>query len=1321
MKKRVFGEHINADDIERMPSDQPQGFIRLCNALISAAHSALLGQAVPLLRTTERFNVRDGGVDAQSELLLLTESAPFEGLCGRGFNIYQYKWRSVIAGNRDAVLTRLQRRLVNELQKLASLPDRYVLLTNLHLGLKDHHRLKEALQSGYPALQNRPCLVWGAADIAAFLNGQPRLRHAFFCEGSLATLDVIEDELKGSYRHVSWPEFVLRKEAETVREVAGQPGSVIVVSGPREVGKTRLVLEALREVASSVVWASDPDEITLDHFRNLAGEAGTILVLDDCRESRVPEMMQWALRRQALVTFLISSQPYPHPNAHQIHVERMDADLMDRIIAHLAPEAPHMRRLWIRRVADGLPGLACHAAACVMPSDATTPPSPGELYTYLKARFTRDLPDPERRALEVFSLLPKVQLDGREDGEVGALCRAAGAGKDSVLASIPGLKSRGLLFDRDPLVEVAPEVLGDLLAGDLFLSRPALPAEILLRLPRDRHGALFQKLGRLLASDGSAEPRLKGLFADLLGEHGVLQRIPDLDRHGHVLEALAPQHPKAALAALERLVGSASREDLNSLLQGMGRFSVANTFRHLLHRPDTFDSAARTLVNLARAESTNGGKGFFTATLLPAFHYLHPTTSVPLAHRLAFLQTLAQSPADPPARRLAVMAAGAALGPALFLAPDTTEGPEFPPLPSYPRSHEEVDETILALLDVLQRGLADAEETVRTTSRDQIAEGFEHVIHAAWRGSSFQRRVVERASEVLRAAYEGDQSAHQRSRLLSSVERVEATLEKERDHIPRSQDSRDALDRMAARLHEFEEELIGETWSSRLRRHAGPRSYAQTRAETSSRTIDPVARAREADDLVRGALPRNPEWLDSELDWLVNEAERCSDFFMALGRFDEKGGWRRPLLDRAGHYFGPEAFGFYVAGRASCGGFGGEGVDDYLDRLALDVSAPPASVACATLRRPLTDPAVDRFVNVVRRSGNGVPAFIQDVVYSHWQHFLSTNQVEKLVLSLDDGSTEAAEALVYLLNEAVEGKVELTLSTRTKSWVLLDRIARSVGGVAAHTWDELASRLGKREPERLLDVLKATLIETLKKGLLWDPWRFRESVNTLETHHRSALVRTLLEIAGLGDPGVLDASPFHHVLDPIKDRPLLIEWIRGRGYRSAANVLSMLHSGSESFLEFASSLVRATGGDSEVVGALTDRLCSLHLYQGRPLPELERRLERIRRRIQLETDPLIVAWLTSAQAALEAEINPRSSSFWDVDLSRRDLESQLDKADSPERRWAVRRILEYAPPQEALRLLRHGDLRAAVEDPHLDAVARERWKTYLDYQDDARG
>lgn len=1318
MKRLRIGEPVTARDVEEMAGyDQPQSFVRLCNALAMTDQDSIgLSSALDL---TERPG-RDGGIDAQAEIVV-TPSNIDGRLLGSGRNILQYKWRSVTAAGRKKAIDALIRTLSAEVAGLGEPRSwaRYSLVTNLSLSISERRRLKASIEGAWPSSPAPRVTVWGAAEIAAFLNKQPRLRHSFFIEGSLTTWEVAEEGLRTLYSP-TWPLFVGRKtEVEQIRRFITDGPGCMVVSGPPYVGKTRLVLEALAPLKTRVVWSNDAGSISEGQVLDLDQEVGTILVVDQCSDDRLVEIARWAKSRRGLSTILISSEESRIPGLPSLRLEPLSPSETDPLLVALAPGVPLPRLLWLKRVAGGLPGLAHFAARFIgsLDPEASNSVSLDELLRDLADRFLSSLDRSQKAALEVFSLLPRVAVDLEQGSPYSNLCEALGVGTTDVKACVDDLQRNGLLLERDDLLEVVPTLLAEITAARAYRDRPNLLASLLLRLDPSQGESLFERLGRIPASD----EKVKVQIASVFGRGGLFSNIEILKSHLELFRRLVPADPETAVRDLSGILGSASDEDLSLFLEFESAWKLAACLRHLAERPDTFERAIEIFLRLVEVERTRGMTHAFQQSLLTCFHLLHPTTAVPMPTRLATLTAMAAPLRSAAHRELAVRTAGNALDTERGFLLEEPEGAGLPPLPAFPTRDEALGaaRSIMGLIETL---MTDPDPTVKQAARHEVVSRFEDLVCFTADGIQFGE-LVDRARTLLKTAYAAA-GTDDRSHILSVIDRTAVKLEQGRSRWFGPRADRGRLRGLAEELRSFKKSLVGEGFRGRLRYNAG--AYEHTYATLPAAETDQVKpHARAAKDLAEEAM-KDPTLLDEmDLDWLVSkEAENNADFFIALGRLDTERRWARALLERAAAHMGPDAFGHYMMGWAATGREEAEAVDSRLDDLAR-TPALAGPVISASLRRPHTGRALERFITATCSRPQDTTTYLWWLSLSPWLNQLSSEEVEKIAVNLHADDAATARAMVYFLSQLIEhrpgGPLELTRKTQEVGWKALEISLPLITGVEEFAWSVLTSVLGRADPSSLAELLPKALLESTRNASRWGSRMLEEPVSVLQERDRAALVRAILSVVEDVDSGhFFHWPPFAHVLDLSKDRDVLLDWLENKGSRTRARVISLLRVGDAGFHEFAIAVLVMTERDRDVKEALLSHLGNVGFYTGSPLPELERRLSRVIEQLDRETEPQAREWLLEARASLESWINDRPGYLWDTEMTRREMEELVKAPDSPDRKWAIRRTLERAPREEALRLLTREDIEAAVEDPAIDEKTRLAWRTYLELRHPVR-
>ena len=492
MTLKAFGELVTAPDVERLPEDAgPTHFVRVCGALIRWA-LVEHGAASADLQIAERLNVPDRGADA--ECALPDTTIETGGFVGPGRTIFQFKYRDVGAADRKAIVSSLAARLREERRNLPAGCDRYVLMTNVSLAGTQPSRLREAIAAGKPALTTK-IIVWGAAEIANALNASPGLRHLFTAAGGLSTVDVAEAELQAAYRKVGWAHFVNRaRELSVLRDfIESDTARVLRVQGPRFSGRTRLVIEALKQWAPLALWAVSAEHVDVDLLRDLDSDRRRQLLVvdddDDDDDEAARRVLDWAEQRERLKTIVIASGDQRHPDASypgHLDVPEMERSEVERLLRTLAPGLPFAEQSWIIEGARGLPGLVAHVAALVAEPRLRAVNDPEEfrrrLGDVLTERYEVNLGPGARQALQIASLLPVLGVEGAVAAEVAAVAKALDLDPGLLAAHRLALERSGFLRRRGRFVEVVPPLLAEHLATRALTNPDRVVAELQLVL-----------------------------------------------------------------------------------------------------------------------------------------------------------------------------------------------------------------------------------------------------------------------------------------------------------------------------------------------------------------------------------------------------------------------------------------------------------------------------------------------------------------------------------------------------------------------------------------------------------------------------------------------------------------------------------------------------------------------------------------------------------------------------------------------------------------------------------------------------------------------
>jgi hypothetical protein len=1169
-------------------------------------------------------------------------------------------------------------------------------MTNLHLAGAQPHKVRAQLES-VAALAGKPIVIWGAAEIALRLNQSPPLRHLFFSAGGFCTLDVAEEDLSAAYETVGWPLFVGRvQECAAIEEFVKDPTArVMRVVGPRYVGKTRLAIEALKPYGANVLWSSRAEGLLLDHFRDLdTSEEPTILVVDRCESSSTQRIVEEAGARRRLKTILIREGSLSETGAAKLRVAPFKHEDTRKLVAKLRPKAPWLEQSWLRETTGGLPGLIVYVAALLNEARiSTTSPSEevhrriGEL---VEEKYLLPLDADARRALSVAALLPVLGVEGEPGEEADAISHALGLEPQNFSSRLRDLESLGLIRSRGRFVEVIPPLLADRLASQALRNPEAVLAQ--LRVSLDE-GAFRRFLRRF-----SDLPNARVVTEHLLSPGGWFPDVNALVSQAKHLEILAPAAPVAALRCLERLLGPLQAVDLQNIVEDDARRSIVWSLENLALRSVTFMGAARLLLALAEAENESWSNNA-TGVFIVLFHWQHPEVAAPYSHRLAVLREGAKASA---ARRrtLVARACGASFGD-LAVSLHHAERAELPERPYRPGTLEELSQYAGSILDLLLGLLDDEDPDTREAAVDALLASFRPFVTYSLTAQGLAE-LGRRALTALERFGRLAPDARQRTRVVSELELLADDLSEKAEPLP-------ALTEALERSNQILKNLTEGNLQDRLWRWAGPLSW---KLQTLSAEDSPEI-AKAVDALARHQI-NHPAAFEEHLDWLTGEqAERRWGLFFALGREDRGERLLQSLLRRHDGRDWPQAFSAYIAGWAIAGRSQAEAA---LNDLTDSRPELATGVFRATSSLPPDSSSVDRILRLLNKGAISRQDAIREIGSLRWED-LTADDFERLIRDLDDGTPEIRASLLWPFLSRFARDVTVTPGTRDLAWSFLHSTAAAPGLRRGHDWDFLAANLGKSEPERLLALVEPLTVLDRKawqsltlEGELPLVWR------TLTTRDREGLVRLLLRADMAPDAPPWVGWELERMVSPVEDSDLLLNFAHEYGVEAARLIASVLDAGKGGFWEAARCLLSEWGDDEVVRDRLLNQVGS-GTYAGSAVPMVTERLEAARR-LLADNDTRVASWARDIVEFLEdwrrrADRDDHEEWIWDYRIRRAELERLLRSADSPQRLWAIGRLLKDAPHERVRELLTPEEILSALPRlTELDEATRRKWTAY---------
>lgn len=1319
----VFGSAVTASDVERLTSEQGEkAFVRLCATLVASATGELVGDfTVP--NWTERINVADRGVDA--EYTAPVNMLEAGGLVGPGRNVYQVKQRRLGTKPARPVVRELQRTVTGALKDLLSrdgnLPDRYILLVNVDLSRADRATLSQALRKDCPELNDRPLIIWGAAEIAAALNSHSHVRHAFFSEGVFCTLETASEELRARYEAVGWSNFVgYQEHLRVIRDfVTRTSDRLLLVTGLAYSGKTRTVIEALKEQEARVVWASDANAVTEDHFRALDSSSKTgVVLVDNCEAKHLGVLERWARSRTHLKTILISQRSASIPDIPFVRLEGLSYEACEALFDQAGKKVPHLGRDWISRLAGNNPGLILYALAAqrelperpVLASERQKPR--WVIGTLLRRTLLTNLLPDELDAMRVLAVLPQVGIEGDVKEELAAIVFVLNRDEVRVRQAIPDLKEKHLLIRRGRFVEVVPELLANDLAAEVFQASTEVVSRLWLRLSEPVRNRLLKRLLGL-----SDNPDVATLLDEVFSETGWFRTLDDLRDQARRFRMIAEARPRAARGALQRLLVDLDAPTLRVSVDDDLRREIVWSLEALALRADTLSGAADLLLRLAEAENERIGNNA-TGVFLDLFHWNHPEVSAPHGERIDFLFRAAGDP-SPSRRTLIARAAGrAVLGWGMSFRLHQSDSFLPPEEPARLGTWGDVWQFHESILKILRGLTKDPDQEVVATAYHEVLESVREMLHLSVLQDGLHP-LAEACFDTLFDLAGSEMSLRQRVELRGILDLIEDDLRRVMDEATRNKRLHKGAANARKRLDEVRTLLQDQSFANQLKRWVGPRGWGddQSDVEAASRgALEPSA--KHISDLAATACG-NPKLLTAELmDWLMsNEAEHSPGFFMALGERDSAGAWMGPILDRLGTPEGTWAFGWYVAGVAIRDS---RVAEDILDRLSLDKPDHVQGMLTAAFLLPATPGNVERLLNLVDRRLASATEVVGGIRYG-WVRSLASQTFATLVQRLDDGTTEVAAGLVELLASWIHVSPGLSEELQEKAWLLLERSMESDNRQFAHRWDRVAKELAARQPQRFLELLQQlarrpaglesakTLAVLLDHATVW---------KKLRELNRSGVLLTLLRLEAQRE-----RSPFWvswclmRFVDPDIDADVLARFAVEDGEAGALAVANVLDAERDGFWTIAAKLVEAFPNSEQLLGRLSSKVGTTGVVSGSFVPTWRHRLDKATSLLG-HPHPKVSQWARHVVDWLEdyirsGEKEDQEGFIWDYRISRRQLEGLLKERDSPDRLWAIRRILKRASTKDVLELLTLEDIKEGLSTVDLPEEERKKWEAYL--------
>jgi hypothetical protein len=1301
----IHGHALSAEELERILSREltPQRFASLCNAVAWLTAGRTL-QSVPSF--TERVNVKDKGIDAELELSLPNDAYASPYL-GPGVNILQFKQRDIFAQGRAKTVSSLRSELKGAIKDLAvrtgSYPDGYVVFTNVDLSHENKQALRKAIRQGHDRAKGTRVEIVGAGELAAAVNGLPHVRSGYFTAGNFSSWQEAKRRHSEAKVFGDAVNLVGRDdELASLKALVDQPDvRAVVLTGPHNIGKSRLALEATEHRFLDVVVALGGCATTPADLAALVTPGRpTIVIVEDLDLRDLDRLVGFVLGvpELTLVATLPLAEGNPDPNLGRdgrvrvVPVRPLTDTASHELLRAAGARFDFGMEAWVVDQAGGNPGILLAAAKAGTELRRTTAEFAQDVARAFTRRVRGVLGEKALDALEVLSLMTHVGISTQAGKELTLVSKLFGGDVDekAIVKLLPRLQESGVLKVTGPFAEVVPPFF----ANDLVGARLRGRAAELMQLFAGLGSAGRYRLLRRLQSVKTAEA--ERFWAGLSRPDGPLRDLPTALETPHLLRIVATAAPERAAAIIEESLAAMSREEREAI-RGEKRREIMWALDELMFREETSSRALRSLVRLAEAENETYGNNA-TGVFSEAFHWNHPQLPLSLEERLIILREC--TPEGVPRERRLVAIKAIETGLRERGSVTLRRGGGAVPLDAQPRmTWGEVWDFNEALADEIM-ALARSTDTV-------VAAAALAALPIALQSEGRPASVIPRIKEVMKWVLE-DRVPISIAKLTGTLRLVRARLVD--DARRPGQRSAEELQASARELEGFLTQLEEGDFEVRLKRWAGPWAWGDHEEDEQGR------RGRERWDDELQALGReaveDPTHLTSDLrDWLVStEAQRAHGFFYWLGRSDPARRWLATMEEWGkGNGAGPLAS--YLGGLAA---HDADFVSARLDELTSRREVSGRTLVSATASVP-ADAVALRRVATLLAEGRVDPEFTARALSGgRWVEPLTDAQFLSLLEAIAGKDLHHAVAAVDFLGmwrhlgRRIEGPIA------EFAWRCLES-APKVTPNETYDFDQLAAALTPGDPDRGFGLLE-TLLAAPRDRESWRPTdRYREGDfwATLRQLDRERALRLVFGVARRDDSARLEITwDLRESLDQVQDGDILSALAR-ESERQAELVTEALTTAKPGFWPIALKIAEQYPRNKRSLGHLEAGIEQMgNMIQGPWSAHLERCRAEVREVLAgKRVSPRVTSWLRGVEASLakRAQSQLMAEAAEDVNELRRVVENPA----APERLWAIRSLVSAKRTPVLQDLLDREELRQLIPRLGLSAMERDRLRRDL--------
>lgn len=877
---------ILGQQIERLDGGQ---FVRLGNMLLNE-FVVSRGLDRTCLTTNLQVTEPDGGIDARC--------VNIDVLAGRLIprNNVDYQFKSGSRAKSASAASIVRDDIINKPRVLEGIKNghAFVYVAAWDRGDAFENEIYEEIQRQGHAIEKSQIIFFGQNNIASLLRSFPGLVTKFIG----IDVPLISIDQWAGLRSLSNPfqsDESVENRLVALRTQIDSPNAIVRVVGAAGNGKTRTVLKALEDSlrASSVLYARQVSDVTPSFMTYLqrTPDVQCTLVIDEVDDVEAEKLSdRFSIMPPGVRLLMIGLDASGRAQPRTLQIEGLSENLLVSTISSIVPALPEDIARSIARECEHSPKLAVLIAGRIRDEPSLIVPhgilADGTIWSVLDRYLNISQNSSEWEALSIAALLMRLGWSEEAEYESELLFSAVEREPISARRQVHQLHER---FGIAPLAGrfryISPAILADYLAAKQLdaWTRNKLVAVFSVLTPTmaDSFALRTRRLSAVLSNRAVVEEVI-------LGAQGPFRSLADLEANkiARVLRHLAAPFPRATLAALKRIIGDSSSEELRVAKES--RRDIVWALEELLWPQETFEEAVTLLLKLALAENETWGNNA-TNTWIETFQTALGRTSAGLIPRTRILKRSASSK-DATERQISAKAIGAALK---FEHIHRSGGPptDVKGMPSEawePTTWGEWAQLVKACLDILTPLLDDDDIDVRNAAVNALSQGLLASLQLPGTIDSW----VTAARSLIGKDYS------LRSQIINGIEwmklRWEDQIENglvEKEIEGDEEDNKEAInsakETMYERLSKLESVMIdlrGQDFSSRFRE-----TIMQTvrhRPGNKEYDLQEQRVIQSLEDLAKDVIT-NPDLIESEWEWLIENNEWWSlRWFQILGKMD---------------------------------------------------------------------------------------------------------------------------------------------------------------------------------------------------------------------------------------------------------------------------------------------------------------------------------------------------------------------------------------------------------------------------------------------------